>query len=75
MKYLGYESKERKKGKRKKIQEKIVEKIIKEEGERRVLKIDIKDGKIKGFFDIKKENIYEVKVIERDVKENYEKGN
>jgi ribose-phosphate pyrophosphokinase len=70
--YFGYSRQDRKTGGRTPISAKLVANLIAKAGADRVLTIDLHAGQIQGFFDIPTDNLFATKVIEDDIRRNYD---
>ena len=73
--YFGYARQDRKTGGRTPISAKLVANLIAKAGADRVLTIDLHAGQIQGFFDIPTDNLFATRVIEDDIRRNYDTDN
>lgn len=69
--YFGYARQDRKTGGRTPISAKLVANLVSKAGADRVLTIDLHAGQIQGFFDIPTDNLFATKVMEDDIRRNY----
>ncbi|WP_291843186.1 ribose-phosphate pyrophosphokinase [Maricaulis sp.] len=73
--YFGYARQDRKTGGRTPISAKLVANLIAKAGADRVLTVDLHAGQIQGFFDIPTDNLFATKVMEADIRRNYQTDN
>jgi ribose-phosphate pyrophosphokinase len=70
--YFGYARQDRKTGGRTPISAKLAANLITAAGAHRVLSLELHAGQIQGFFDIPTDNLFCTKVMEEDIREQYE---
>jgi ribose-phosphate pyrophosphokinase len=70
--YFGYARQDRKTGGRTPISAKLCANLIDKAGADRVLTLELHAGQIQGFFDIPTDNLFCTKVMEEDIRDQYD---